>query len=121
MRTPPPSFSSRRSAASARHTRFSRAGIAGQLGIAHDTQFDPRLPRARQAKRVVQRQRLKDRAQFVIAVGAPPQHVQAQIDLGECWNADEMHGGGVSATLSSARFLLRDAVLHVGDFLFDFG
>ena len=40
---------------------------------------------------VVERHRLKDRAQFVKAVGPHPEHAQIQVDLGVGANR---HGGG---------------------------
>jgi len=39
----------------------------------------------------VQGDRLKNRPQFVVPIGALPQNVQAQIDLGEGWDANRGH------------------------------
>ncbi len=69
----------------------------------------------RSHQRVVQRQRLENGAQFVIAVRAAPQNVQAQIDLGKCGHANREHCTAALLRLGRRGFLLRDLALHVAE------
>ncbi len=79
--TPPRKPISRAMALIARYTRFS--GPAGNDVSRDVSSDDPGLRHERKFESVVQRDRLKDRAQFVITVRTLPHHVQAQIDFRE--------------------------------------
>ena len=65
-------------AAAARQTRFDSS--SGTPDVRHFSANGPGPRRAQQ--RVVQRDRLKDRAQLVIAVRPGAKHTQIEIDLG---------------------------------------
>ena len=107
MRTRTPAGSPRRPAArhsssAARQTRFVRStGHAGSSAV------ESRTARAtRERQRVVQRKRLKRRAELVIAVGAHAEHAQRQVDLRERpdTSADSAHGIALLALGQADRF-----------------
>ncbi len=68
------------------------ARLPGQGGISDDAQIDARVSSHFKGERIVQSDRLEDRAQFVIAVRAPPQNVETQVDLRVRRNQDGFHG-----------------------------
>ena len=65
-----------------------------ELFVSLNLQFNGVAAARAKLQRVVQRYGVKDRAQFVVAVGALSKHVETQIDFRVRWDADFSHAIG---------------------------
>ena len=66
--------------------RLQRKGL-----VSVNVQADASCLRIAQAQLIMERNSLKDGAEFVVRIGALAKDVQAQVDFGERWDSDFAH------------------------------